>query len=186
MKHAGRWDRQGALVIAAILCTGCGRSTAPSESTPSAPAAAAPAPSVAAPAALNADQVCKLLVPEEVQSILDANPNPTPQPQPSAEGVSENRCVWDAGGMKGDLTLSVLHATGSGANAMIVNAMPMEGDAVSGIGDQAGVTVQGNYDVEVMARLGPRVLTVHASAVGVAARKDAVIAAARSAAARLR
>jgi hypothetical protein len=91
-----------------------------------------------------------------VQAILEANPNPTPQPQPSVEGVTENRCVWNAGGMKGDLTLSVLQASGSGANAMIVNAMPMEGDAVSGIGDQAGVTVQGNYDVEVMVRLGSR------------------------------
>ena len=61
-----------------------------------------------------------LLKPEEVQAILEANPNPTPQPQPSVEGVTENRCVWDAGGMKGDLTLSVLQASGSGANAMIV------------------------------------------------------------------
>jgi len=186
MKNAGRWSRQGALVIAAILCAACGQSSVPAESPKATQVAAVPAATGPAPAALNADQVCKLLVPEEVQAILDANPNPTPQPQPSAEGVSENRCVWDAGGMKGDLTLSVLQATGSGANAMIVNAMPMEGDAVSGIGEQAGVTVQGNYDVEVMARLGPRVLTVHASAVGVAARKDAVIAAARSAAARLK
>lgn len=186
MKDAGRKGGQCALVVAVTLCTACGRASSPTDSPSAAPVAAAPAASGTAAPALSADEVCKLLKPEEVQAILEANPNPTPQSQPSVEGVTDNRCVWDAGGVKGDLTLSVIQASGSGANAMIVSAMPIEGDAVSGIGDQAGVTVQGNYYVHVMVRLGSRVMTVDASAVGVAARKDAVIAAARSAAARLK
>ena len=73
-----------------------------------------------------------------------------------------------------------------GVNAMILNSMPMEGEALSGVGDQAGVTVQGNYNVEVMARAGGRVMTLEASGLGVIGKKDAVVAAAKAAAAKLR
>jgi hypothetical protein len=45
---------------------------------------------------------------------------------------------------------------------------------------------QGNYSVEVMVRVGPRLMTVSASAMGVTTKKDAVVSAARMAAAKLR
>lgn len=182
----------GLVVVAtALVLAGCGRSSAPAE--PAAGAAnAAPKPEAAAAEAADRPQpattsaeVCKLLAAEEVQAILGANPNPTPQADTPAGDVSQSRCVWDAGGGRGDLSLTVLQAFG-GTNSMILGSMPMEGDAVSGLGDQAGVTVQGNYNVEVMVRIGPRVMTLEASAVGVADKKDAVVAAARSAAAKLR
>jgi len=190
MSKAGWWAMNLALGTATLAMAGCGRSFAPSDSAAGATdavrgaeAAAADAPTPSKPVITSA-AVCQLLAPGEVQAILDANPNATPQASPPAGDVSQSRCVWDAGGSKGDLTLTVLQAQG-GTHAMILNSMPMEGDAVSGLGDQAGVTVQGNYNVEVMVRIGPRVMTLEASAVGVADRKDAVVAAARSAASKL-
>jgi hypothetical protein len=182
------------VVATALVLTGCGRSSAPSESAagaanvaprPEAAAAATAATADAPQPAITSAEVCKLLAAEEVQAILGANPNPTPQANTPAGDVSQSRCVWDAGSSRGDLSLSVLQAFG-GTNSMILSSMPMEGNAVSGLGDQAGVTVQGNYNVEVMVRIGPRVMTLEAAAVGVADKKDAVVAAARSAAVKLR
>jgi hypothetical protein len=111
-----------------------------------------------------------------------ANANATPQQLPTQPELTSSRCVWDAG--TSDLTLTVMQAK-QGVNAMILNSMPMEGEALSGVGDQAGVTVQGNYNVEVMARVGGRVMTLAASGLGIADRKDAVVAAAKAAASKL-
>lgn len=179
------------LIIAVVFATaGCGRSSAPSSSASDAsneasrPAAAVDAPAPAKPVTTSVE-VCQLLTAGEVQAILGANPNATPQADTPAGDVSQSTCIWDAGGGRGDLKLTVLQADG-GTNALILNSMPMEGDAVSGLGDQAGVTVQGDYNVEVMVRIGGRVMTLEASALGVADKKDAVIAAARSAASKLR
>src|SRR5512137_2905716 len=182
--------RTGLVVAAtALVLAGCGRSPAPADSAAST-ASVAPKPEAAATAgrpqpATSSAEVCELVTAEEVQAILGANPNPTPQADTPAGDVSQSRCVWDAGGSRGDLSLAVLQAH-DGTNELILSSMPMEGDAVSGLGDQAGVTVQGNYNVEVMVRIGPRVMTLEASAVGVADKKDAVVTAARSAAAKLR
>lgn len=180
-----------ALVVAtAVLLAGCGGKSSPDSASvaPESPAQSAPttAPVAAAvPAStLTSDEVCALLPPDAVQAILGANPNPTPQQQPPGPGVSSGQCVWDAGGSQGDLTLTVMQAL-DGPSTQMFAAMPMEGDAVSGLGDEAGVTVQGNYNVEVMVRIGPRILSLAASAVGVAAKKDAVLAAARAAVAKL-
>jgi len=180
-----------AVGAAAIALAGCGRSSTPLDSAAGASGAAAkPQETEASDAAaggkpaITSAAVCQLLSAAEVRAILGASPNATPQDEPAAGEVSQSRCVWDAGGGNGDLTLAVLQAHG-GTQAMILNSMPMEGDALSGLGDQAGVTVQGNYNVEVMARIGPRVMTLEASAVGVTDRKDAVVAAARSVASKL-
>jgi hypothetical protein len=172
----------------ALSIAGCGAKSPPAESSaaptggaPSTQApAAAPTPSVAD---LTSGQACTLVSAAAVLEILGANANATPQQQPAQPEMTSGRCVWDAG--NSDLTLTVMQAK-QGVNAMILNSMPMEGEALSGVGDQAGVTVQGNYNVEVMARAGGRVMTLEASGLGIADRKGAVVAAAKEAMARLR
>lgn len=188
MSKAGRRVLKLAIGAIALSIAGCGAKSPPAESS-AAPAAgalmaqapaAAPAPSVAD---LTSEQACTLVSAAAVLGILGANANPTPQQMPTQPDLTSSRCVWDAG--NSDLTLTVMQAE-QGVNSMILSSMPMEGEALSGVGDQAGVTVQGNYDVEVMARVGGRVMTLGASGVGIADKKDAVVAAAKAAAAQLR
>jgi hypothetical protein len=188
MSMAGRHVLELVIGAAALSIAGCGAKAPPAESSaaPAASAVMGQAPA-AAPAAsapdLTSEQACTLVSSAAVLEILGANANATPQQQPATPELTSSRCIWDAG--NSDLTLTVMQAK-QGVNAMILNSMPMEGEALSGVGDQAGVTVQGNYNVEVMARAGGRVMTLEASGLGIADRKDAVIAAAKAAAARLR
>lgn len=190
MNKTRLWAMNLAIGAAALAVAACGRSSGPADSA--AATGAAPRPEAAAaedgPArakpAMTSAEVCRLLSAEQVQAILDANPNPTPQDQPRGGGVSSARCVWDAGGSNGDLSLTVMQVH-EGADVQILSAMPMAGEALSGVGEQAGVAVQGNFSVEVMARRGPTVMTLSAMAMGITDRKDAVIAAARSIAAQL-
>lgn len=134
---------------------------------------------------LSSDAVCTLIGASEVKGILGVSPNATPIKAPASPGATHGQCRWDAGSGNGDLTLTVVQGVDE-MSRMLVGNTPIEGDALKGIGDQAGVTTQGNYSVEVMVRVGPRLLTVSASAMGVTAKKDAVVAAARTAAAKLR
>jgi hypothetical protein len=188
MSKAGRRASKLAIGAIALSIAGCGAKSPPAESSA---AAAAGAPTVQASAAvstpsaadLTPEQACTLVSAAAVQEILGANANATPQQMPAQPGLTSSRCVWDAG--NSDLTLTVMQAE-QGVNSMILSSMPMEGEALSGVGDQAGVTVQGNFDVEVMARVGGRVMTLDASGVGIADKKDAVVAAAKAAAAGLR
>jgi len=175
------------LVVTALLLAACGGgSPEPPAASTGTPGATAKPETTVAPtaAALTSADVCRLLAIEEVEAILGFRPNPTPQQEPPGPGVSTGRCVWDAGSSNGELTLTVMQGQ-EGVQAQILDSTPIEGEALSGIGDQAGVTVQGNFSVEVMARSGRKVMTLSAMAMGVTDRKDAVIAAARSVATKL-
>lgn len=169
-----------------LLVGGCGGQPPPDAAgvTTESQAQSGPASSSVHSNELSSADVCALLQADEVRAILGASPNPTPRSDPQQPGASFAACVWDAGGGNGDVTLSVAGATDQ-VYAAILKSTPIEGDALGGLGDQAGVTVQGNYNVEVMVRIGPRIMTLEASAVGVADRQDAVVAAARSAVSKL-
>jgi len=134
---------------------------------------------------LSSQAVCSLIGAGEVKAILGVSPNATPIAGPASPSAAQGQCRWDAGSGKGDLTLTVDQGLDEMTRMLIANT-PIEGDAIKGIGDQAGLVTQGNYSVEVMVRVGPRLLTVSASAMGVTAKKDAVVSAARAAAAKLR
>jgi len=134
---------------------------------------------------LGSEAVCTLIGADEVKAILGVNANATPIAEPASPDAAQGQCRWDAGSGKGDLTLTVNQGLDEMSRMLIANT-PIEGDAIKGIGDQAGLVTQGNYSVEVMVRVGPRLLTVSASAVGVTTKKDAVVSAARTAAAKLR
>jgi len=136
-------------------------------------------------APLSSEAVCTLIGAGEVKAILGVGPNATPITGPASPGAAQGQCRWDAGSGKGDLTLTVNQGLDEMSRMLIANT-PIEGDAIKGIGDQAGLVTQGTYSVEVMVRVGPRLLTVSASAMGVTAKKDAVVTAARTAAAKLR
>ena len=153
-------------------------------SSPSAAQKASSSPSSRS-SPLSSEAVCALIGAGEVKAILGVSPNATPIMGPASPGAAQGQCRWDAGAGKGDLTLTVNQGLDE-MSRMLIGNTPIEGDAIKGIGDQAGLATQGNYSVEVMVRVGQRLLTVSASAMGVTTKKEAVIAAARTAAAKLR
>lgn len=180
-----------ALGLSGALVAGCGGGSSadtpgPSGTAPGGSAAPASVPSAtsAAPAAAAAPaDVCALVDPAQVQAVLGSTPNATNEPQPSAAGVTAARCVWDAG--TADLSVTVITADPSEPTAVLLLQQPVEGDAVAGIGDRAGVVKTGDFDVEVDSVAGQQRVQVSASAIGVVARTDAVLDVARTVADRL-
>jgi hypothetical protein len=104
---------------------------------------------------------------------------------PSQPGIFDGRCVWDPGGGRSDVSLSVMQSSDP-TMAMLVTRMPFDGEPIDGLGDRSGVSTQGNYNVEVGVLVGARRMVLSVSGLGVVAKKDAVVAAARVAAAKLR
>ncbi|MCU0266489.1 MAG: hypothetical protein MUC45_10320 [Actinomycetia bacterium] len=64
--------------------------------------------------------------------------------------------------------------------------MTLDGEAIPGVGDKAGLTTQGDYSAEVQTLVGAHRLSLSALGVGITARQDAVVDAAAAAADRLR
>jgi hypothetical protein len=181
-----------AVGLCGVLLAGCGGSSdpaTPATVTPSQPASssaapAAPAAAPAAPAAVT--DPCALVSAAEVQAILGVAPNGAPEPPTTAGGISSTGCRWDSGGSGADLTLQVFTSDGTDTvNAMLL-AMTLDGEAIPGVGDKAGLTTQGNYSVEVQSLVGAHRLSLSALGVGITARQDAVVDAAAAAADRLR
>jgi hypothetical protein len=177
----------GAALATLLLLAACGReSTATATAAVAGPAPGAPAAGATAPrAALASNEVCALLTPELVKAVLDVAPTAKPEAVPSSPESSMGRCAWESGGMVGTLVATVLQGHEDIPRMLILKG-DLGDEALPGIGDKAGVTVQGDYDVEVNVLVGERRLTVNLNGVGAAGRRDAVIAAARAAAARLR
>jgi hypothetical protein len=174
----------------ALLLAACGDSSTPSTPTAGAPPppeakAQAPVQSTTAQAGDISEKVCGLLEAGDVESILGASPDAKPSPQPVKEGVARGGCIWEIAGGGGELRITVVEATDE-ANAALVLDAPVEGEALSGLGDQAGVSTKGDYRVEVVSRTGMQLVTVRASGMGMTDRKDAVVAVARAVVAKLR
>lgn len=182
MKTTSNWIASLTAAPVMLVLAGCGDAPAAG----SAAAAAALAPAAAAPAgpALTSEQACALLTVGQVEAILGMVPNATPHTSPQADGITQARCTWNAGLGKAELSLTVTRAE-SDLNRMLIANTPLAGEALAGIGDQAAVDVQGNYSVDVEARLGPQLVTLGAMGMGITDRRDAVVAAARSAVAKL-
>lgn len=175
----------------ALLLAACGDSSTPSSPTAGAPTpppeaqSQAPVQSMTAQGGDISAKVCGLLDAGEVESILGASPDAKPSPQAVKEGVASGGCIWEIAGSGGELRITVVEATDE-ANAALIMDEPIEGEALSGLGDQAGVSTKADYRVEVASRTGSRLVTVRASGMGITDRKDAVVAVARAAVAKLR
>lgn len=178
-----------ALGLSGALLAGCGggspASSGPSgrSGTSSSPGGAAAPPTAPAAAPAAAVDVCALVDPAQVQAILGSTPNATSEPQPSTAGITAARCVWDAG--TADLSVTVITADPADPSALLLVQQPLDGDAVTGIGDRAGVVKTGDFDVQVDSMVGQQRIEVSASAIGVVARTDAVLDVARTVADRL-
>lgn len=181
-----------ATLATSVLAAGCGSGhrqpdgrDAPAAVATAAGAVQVPRSAQAPSSRLTSAWVCTLLEAGDVRAVLGTAPAPAPQEVTASRDVSEGRCAWDSDTMTGDLSVSVLEGHSDLTRLLILGTLN-EGEPLPGVGERATVNVQGTYDVEVNAVVGSRRITVTHNGVDAATRKDAVIAAARAAAGRLR
>jgi predicted small lipoprotein YifL len=124
-------------------------------------------------------QACELLDPSDVELILGSLPKPAPRLEAQTAGVAMAACAWELAAEGGEVVLIVVEGEG-------VAASELEGEAADGVGDAAVLRLRGDNRVKVLARAGGRMMTLEATGPAMVERKDAVIAAARGAAERLR
>lgn len=128
---------------------------------------------------VNSTQACELLVPGDVEPILGTAAKPAPRIEARTEGVAMAGCAWELAPDGGKVVLIVVEGEG-------VAPAELEGEAVAGVGDAAVLRLRDDNRVKVMARTGARMMTLEATGPAMVSRKDALIAAARNAAERLR
>jgi predicted small lipoprotein YifL len=169
-------------LLAVFSLAACGGKQPPPAADPAPkPAAGTEAPP-AEPIAMQtvgSRQACELLDPSDVELILGSVATPAPRLEAQTAGVAMAACAWELAAEGGEVVLIVVEGEG-------VAASELEGEAADGVGDAAVLRLRGDNRVKVAARVGGRMMTLEAIGPAVVERKDAVIAAARGAAERLR
>ncbi len=177
------------LVFATLLAlVGCGSKETPVAAAPPATTSAAETPAAANPPVANtmsSDEVCALLQPEDVGAVLGATEEPSPRQQVASSGVAIAACDWRNESAARELALLVIEGTSDESSRKLVESPP-GGEVLADLGDAAGVLVKGTHGVKVSARVGSRMMTLEARGAGITEDREAVIAAARVAAERLR
>ena len=170
------------VLLATLMLGGCGGKPPPGAAdtapTPAADEQEPPVESLPIQTVGSA-QACELLDPSDVESIMGSAAEPAPRLEARAAGVAMAGCAWELAPAGSEVALIVAEGEG-------VAASELKGEAVAGVGDAAVLRLRGDSRVKVMARVGGRMMTLEATGPDMAARKDAVIAAAGSAAERLR
>jgi len=164
---------------------GCGGKETPVAAAPPATTSAAETPAAANPPTMSSDEVCALLQPEDVGAVLGATEEPSPRQQVASSGVAIAACDWRNESAARELALLVIEGTSDESSRKLVESPP-GGEVLADLGDAAGVLVKGTHGVKVSARVGSRMMTLEARGAGITEEREAVIAATRAAAERLR
>jgi predicted small lipoprotein YifL len=170
------------VLLAAFSFAACGGKRPPgAEDSPPSPAAAeqgTPAETVPVQT-VDSTKACELLAAEDVEPILGAAAKPSPRIEARTAGVAMAGCAWELAPAGGEVVLIVVEGEG-------VAPSELKGEAAEGVGDAAVLRLRDDDRVKVLVRTGARMMTLEATGPAMVSRKDAVIAAARSAAERLR
>ncbi|HSQ68989.1 MAG TPA: hypothetical protein VLM41_02810 [Steroidobacteraceae bacterium] len=170
------------VLLAALSLGACGGKPPPEAAdSPPKPAAAEPEPPTESIPiqTVNSAKACELLAPGDVEPMLGASARPAPRIEARTAGVAMAGCAWELAPEGGEVVLIVVEGEG-------VAPAELKGEAAEGVGDAAVLRLRDDNRVKVLVRTGARMMTLEATGPAMVSRKDAVIAAARSAAERLR